>query len=108
MSSCTFNETKRLVRMLVEAKGFPNDGSALTQKLLRAFVELSEAADTYKKGEDWGVVSEELIDALVSSFGIGGFKYLFNSLMEEEVAKKFGKLVSSGILRVRLRGYVGS
>ncbi|MEM2272626.1 MAG: hypothetical protein QXX56_00215 [Candidatus Bathyarchaeia archaeon] len=64
MCSCTFNEAKRLVRELVETKGFPDDESALTQKLLWAFVELGEAADAYKKGEDWGIISEELIDAI--------------------------------------------
>lgn len=64
MYSCTFNEAKRLVRELVEAKGFPNDESALTQKLLWAFVELGEAADAYKKGEEWKAVSEELIDVI--------------------------------------------
>ncbi|MEM0049265.1 MAG: hypothetical protein QW424_03890 [Candidatus Bathyarchaeia archaeon] len=64
MHTCTFNEAKRLVRELVEAKGFPNDESALTQKLLWAFVELGEAADAYKKGEDWSVICEELIDVI--------------------------------------------
>jgi len=64
MEKCTFNEAKKLVRELVEAKGFPNDESALTQKLLWAFVELGEAANAYKKGEDWSIVSEELIDAI--------------------------------------------
>ncbi|MEM2110715.1 MAG: hypothetical protein QXX08_02430 [Candidatus Bathyarchaeia archaeon] len=64
MERCTFNEAKELVRQLVAAKGFPNDESALTQKLLWAFVELGEAADAYKKGENWDTVNEELIDAI--------------------------------------------
>ncbi|MEM2320596.1 MAG: hypothetical protein QXS79_01735 [Candidatus Bathyarchaeia archaeon] len=64
MCSCTFNEAKRLVRRLVETKGFPDDETALSQKLLWAFVELGEAADAYKKGEDWSVISEELIDVI--------------------------------------------
>ncbi|MBS7625314.1 hypothetical protein KEJ29_07055 [Candidatus Bathyarchaeota archaeon] len=64
MSPCTFNEAKRLVRELVKAKGFPDDESALTQKLLWAFVELGEAADAYKKGESWNIISEELVDAI--------------------------------------------
>ncbi len=64
MEKCTFNEAKKLVRELVETKGFPNDESALTQKILWAFVELGEAADSYKKGEDWLIISEELIDAI--------------------------------------------
>lgn len=64
METCTFNEAKRLVRQLVAEKGFPNDESALSQKLLWAFVELGEAADAYKKGKNWSVVSEELIDVI--------------------------------------------
>jgi len=61
---CTFNQAKELVKKLVASKGFPNDESALMQKLLWAFVELGEAADAYKKGEDWEVVCEELIDTI--------------------------------------------
>lgn len=64
MKGCTFNEAKRLVRRLVKAKDFPNDESALSQKLLWAFVELGEAADAYKKGESWSIISEELIDVI--------------------------------------------
>lgn len=64
VETCTFNEAKRLVRRLVAEKGFPDDESALSQKLLWAFVELGEAADAYKKGERWGVVNEELIDVI--------------------------------------------
>ncbi|MCD6504154.1 hypothetical protein J7K52_02120 [Candidatus Bathyarchaeota archaeon] len=61
---CTFNQAKELVKKLVASKGFPNDESALMQKLLWAFVELGEAADAYKKGEDWEAVCEELIDTI--------------------------------------------
>ncbi|MBS7642068.1 MAG: hypothetical protein QW374_00400 [Candidatus Bathyarchaeia archaeon] len=64
MCNLSFNEAKRMVRELVEAKGFPNDEPALTQKLLWAFVELGEAADAYKKGMDWLKVCEELIDTI--------------------------------------------
>jgi len=64
MESCTFNEAKRLIRQLVAEKGFPDDESALSQKLLWAFVELGEAADAYKKGEGWEVINEELIDVI--------------------------------------------
>jgi len=64
MERCTFNEAKRLIRQLVAAKRFPDDESALAQKLLWAFVELGEAADAFKKGESWDAVSEELIDAI--------------------------------------------
>lgn len=64
METCTFNKAKELVRQLVATKGFPDDESALPQKLLWAFVELGEAADAYKKGEDWDAVNEELMDVI--------------------------------------------
>jgi len=64
MERCTFNEAKDLVRQLVAGKGFPNDETALAQKLLWAFVELGEASDAYKKGENWDIINEELIDAI--------------------------------------------
>ncbi len=64
MDKCTFNEAKNLVRQLVEAKGFPNDEVALSQKLLWAFVELGEAADAFKKGLNWDSINEELMDSI--------------------------------------------
>ena len=64
METCTFNQAKSLIRKLVVVKGFPDDESALMQKLLWAFVELGEAADAFKKGDDWRTVSEELMDTI--------------------------------------------
>ena len=60
----TLNFVKNQVRQLVKTKGFPNDKNALTQKLLWAFVELGEATDAYKKGEDWQHIFEELVDVI--------------------------------------------
>ena len=62
MATCTLNQAKKLIKKLVEEKGFPRDESALTQKLLWAFVELGEASDAYKKGKEWDIIAEELID----------------------------------------------
>lgn len=64
METCTFNQAKILIRQLVAKKGFPDDESALMQKLLWAFVELGEAADAFKKGDSWQIISEELIDTI--------------------------------------------
>ncbi|MCD6242587.1 hypothetical protein J7K06_02725 [Candidatus Bathyarchaeota archaeon] len=64
MRKVSFNEAKVLVRRLVAEKGFPNDENALPQKLLWAFVELGEAADAYKKGKDWNLIVEELVDVI--------------------------------------------
>jgi len=60
----TLNECKKLVRQLVEEKGFPNDENAIMQKLLWAFVEMGEAGDAYKKGMPWSNVAEECIDVI--------------------------------------------
>ena len=60
----TLNFIKAQVRELVKIKGFPNDKSALSQKLLWAFVELGEASDAYKKGKPWDKISEEIIDVI--------------------------------------------
>jgi len=78
----TFNEAKILVRELVKKQGFPNNKSALSQKLLWAFTELGEATNAYKKGADWPVVVEELIDV---------FFYIldFIGLIEQEHNIKF-------------------
>ena len=59
MVACTFNEAKELIKKLVNEKDFPRDESALSQKLLWAFVELGEATDAYKKGKDWKLVSNK-------------------------------------------------
>jgi len=64
MRKISLNEAKILVRRLVAEKGFPNDEAALPQKLLWAFVELGEATDAYKKGKDWNLVVEELVDVI--------------------------------------------
>ena len=60
----TLNFIKKEVRKLVKEKGFPNDKTAMAQKLLWAFVELGEASDAYKKGQDWQKVAEELVDVI--------------------------------------------
>ena len=60
----TLNKAKQLVKELVKKQGFPHEENVLSQKLLWAFVELGEASDSYKKGKEWDVVVEELIDVL--------------------------------------------
>ena len=60
----TLNKAKELVKELVKKQGFPHEKNALSQKLLWAFVELGEASDSYKKGKEWNVVVEELMDVL--------------------------------------------
>lgn len=64
MRKISLNEAKSLVRELVEKKEFPESEAALFQKLLWAFVELGEATDAFKKGRDWDVIVEELMDTV--------------------------------------------
>jgi len=78
----TLNQAKILVRELVKKQGFPNDKGALTQKLLWAFTELGEATDAYKKGADWPVVVEELVDVLFYILDFVG-------LVEQEYSVEF-------------------
>lgn len=64
MVRLSLNEAKDLVRKLARKKEFPQSEAALFQKLLWAFVELGEATDAFKKGEEWENVAEELMDTL--------------------------------------------
>jgi pyrroloquinoline quinone biosynthesis protein E len=60
----TLEKAKELVKILIDKKGFPESEAVLFQKLLWAFVELGEASDSFKKGEKWEIVIEELIDTI--------------------------------------------
>ena len=64
MNEITFTDAMNMIRTLVHEKKFPDNPEALGSKLLWAFVELGEAADAYKKGEDFDKVAEELIDTI--------------------------------------------
>lgn len=72
LDTCSLNHYKNLVRQLVKEKGFPNDKKAYTQKLLWAFVELGEASDDFKKGEDWQKIFEEVIDVIFYLVDLAG------------------------------------
>jgi NTP pyrophosphatase (non-canonical NTP hydrolase) len=55
---------KREIETLVVAKGFYNCRKDVPKKLLFAFIELSEAADAWKKGLSEETVAEELGDVI--------------------------------------------
>jgi NTP pyrophosphatase (non-canonical NTP hydrolase) len=55
---------KREVGTLVVAKGFYNSQEDVPKKLLFAFIELGEAADSWKKGLSEETVAEELVDVV--------------------------------------------
>jgi NTP pyrophosphatase (non-canonical NTP hydrolase) len=57
-------EMKREIEQLVKQKGFYNKPEDIPKKLLFAFIELGEASDAWKKGENQEKICEELIDAI--------------------------------------------
>ncbi len=57
-------EMKREIQALVVEKGFYNKPEDIPKKLLFAFIELGEASDAWKKGENENKVAEELIDVI--------------------------------------------
>ena len=54
----------RAIEQLVLQKGFYNKPKDVPKKLLFAFIELGEASDAWKKGEDQEKIAEELIDTI--------------------------------------------
>ena len=57
-------EMKKQIEQLVLKKGFYNKPEDIPKKLLFAFIELGEASDAWKKGEDQEKIAEELIDTI--------------------------------------------
>ena len=57
-------EMKKEIEILVLQKGFYNKPEDVPKKLLFAFIELGEASDAWKKGEDEEKIAEELVDVL--------------------------------------------
>jgi NTP pyrophosphatase (non-canonical NTP hydrolase) len=57
-------EMKKEIETLVLEKGFYNKREDIPKKLLFAFIELGEASDSWKKGEDEETIAEELIDTI--------------------------------------------
>ena len=57
-------EMKKEIESLVLEKGFYNQPEDIPKKLLFAFIELGEASDAWKKGEDQEKIAEELVDVI--------------------------------------------
>lgn len=57
-------DMKREIENLVVTKGFYNKTEDIPKKLLFAFIELGEASDAWKKGEEEKKIAEELIDVI--------------------------------------------
>jgi len=57
-------EMNEEIETLVLEKGFYNRPEDIPKKLLFAFIELGEASDSWKKGENEEKIAEELIDVI--------------------------------------------
>jgi NTP pyrophosphatase (non-canonical NTP hydrolase) len=57
-------DMKREIENLVVTKGFYNKTEDIPKKLLFAFIELGEASDAWKKGEEEKKIAEELVDVI--------------------------------------------
>ncbi len=57
-------DMKREIENLVVTKGFYNKAEDIPKKLLFAFIELGEAGDAWKKGEEEEKIAEELVDVI--------------------------------------------
>ena len=57
-------EMKKEIQKLVLKKGFYNSPEDIPKKLLFAFIELGEASDAWKKGQNQEEIAEELIDVI--------------------------------------------
>ena len=57
-------DMKREIENLVVTKGFYNKAEDIPKKLLFAFIELGEASDAWKKGEEEEKIAEELVDVI--------------------------------------------
>lgn len=57
-------EMKKEIESLVIQKGFYNKPDDIPKKLLFAFIELGEASDAWKKGENEEKIAEELVDVI--------------------------------------------
>jgi NTP pyrophosphatase (non-canonical NTP hydrolase) len=55
---------KKEIQSLVVQKGFYNRPEDIPKKLLFAFIELGEASDAWKKGENEEKIAEELVDVI--------------------------------------------
>lgn len=87
-------EAKKKVGELVVAKGFGNTTEEIPNKLLFAFIELGEAADSWKKGKPVEEIIEELID--VFFYVLDASRLIdpnanLDVVFERKLAKNFGR-----------------
>lgn len=83
-------EMKKEIESLVLEKGFYNKPEDIPKKLLFAFIELGEASDAWKKGENEEKIAEELIDVIF--YLLDASRLACPSVnMDEMFKKKLGK-----------------
>jgi NTP pyrophosphatase (non-canonical NTP hydrolase) len=81
---------KKEIEFLVISKGFYNKPGDIPKKLLFAFIELGEASDSWKKGENEEKIAEELIDVIFYVLDASRLACP-NTNMDEIFAKKLEK-----------------
>lgn len=86
----TLEEMKKEIEFLVISKGFYNKPGDIPKKLLFAFIELGEASDSWKKGENEEKIAEELIDVIFYVLDASRLACP-NTNMDEIFAKKLEK-----------------
>lgn len=79
-------EMKREIETLVRKKGFYNRPEDIPKKLLFAFIELGEASDAWKKGENEEKIAEELIDLIF--YALDASRLACPSINMDEMFKK--------------------
>jgi NTP pyrophosphatase (non-canonical NTP hydrolase) len=86
----TLYAARKKVGELVLAKGFGNTTADIPNKLLFAFIELGEAADSWKKGMPTDETIEELIDVIF--YVLDASRLIApNTSMDEAFEKKWAK-----------------
>jgi NTP pyrophosphatase (non-canonical NTP hydrolase) len=92
MDTVGLNQKMIEVRQLTDAKGFSSEPERIWEMLTLIHSEVSEAADAYRKGKDYGEVGEELIDAVIrilhmlSALGLDA-----ESLYQDKMARNWAR-----------------
>ena len=80
------------VRALADAKGFSSAPERIWEMLALIHTEVSEATDSYKKGQSVEIVGEELIDAVIRIFHLlSALDQDAAALYEAKMAKNWGR-----------------
>jgi len=77
----------REVRKLLDDKGFSSEETRIWELFTLTHSEISEAADAYRKGQDFRIVSEELMDGMIRIL------HLLSILSEDDPDELFTRVI---------------